>query len=372
MSPRMEVPVPRLLVGATSVAALAVGLAGGWLLARPRQSPRADAVAQGAECASGPCTKFGREGECIQGYCVLGLGACSMDIDCDDGTPCTADRCESGTCASAPVDAACNLSPGRPGVCENGTCEALRAACTQDEDCARPANTCVSVACVDGRCARTAAPPAAPCKSATGAPGACADARCMADLDREPEVKCTSVYDPWAGRVPRCTGGLRFRLPADQVAKAEADLARGIADVVRYDMRAALVGLPQGGYNVVLYNKRDRTVVRGLCDPSFVAYQVAGYTAGSSWKSQNMHVWLAPYREGWGLMTSGSREAVMEGRSKSLLGALGVVEISAFRTWLEKTFYPLRPEGAAPAVAAPARLPEPAPGAKLGAAEAEK
>lgn len=109
-------------------------------------------------------------------------------------------------------------------------------------------------------------------------------------------------------------------------------------------MKVALVELPGGGYNIVAHNRRDRRDVRGLCDPSFVAFNIANYTEGTSWRSANLHVWLTPYRDGWAVPTRGSRAAVQHGKEASQLGAYGVVEVKAFRAWLEQAFKPLDPE----------------------------
>jgi hypothetical protein len=103
----------------------------------------------------------------------------------------------------------------------------------------------------------------------------------------------------------------------------------------------SLVSLPDGGYNVVTLNRRPRTDVHGMCDPSYVAWNVAFFTANSKWKSRTLQIWTKPYEEGWYLSTSGSRNAIRQGRAGSQLGWLGVVHVPTFRKWLDKAFRPL-------------------------------
>jgi hypothetical protein len=52
-----------------------------------------------------------------------------------------------------------------------------------------------------------------------------------------------------------------------------------------------------------------------------------------------LQIWLRSYQEGWAAPTKGSREAVAQGRANSALGAYGVVEVRAFRKWLETQFF---------------------------------
>lgn len=52
---------------------------------------------------------------------------------------------------------------------------------------------------------------------------------------------------------------------------------------------------------------------------------------------------LDPYNDGWQIRTAGGRKGVRRGRDASVLGALGVVDIKGFRTWLQRTFRSLTP-----------------------------
>jgi hypothetical protein len=78
-----------------------------------------------------------------------------------------------------------------------------------------------------------------------------------------------------------------------------------------------------------------------MCDPSYVAWNVAFFTANSKWKSRTLQIWTKPYEEGWYLSTSGSRNAIRQGRAQSQLGWLGVVHVPTFRKWLDRSFRPL-------------------------------
>jgi hypothetical protein len=119
---------------------------------------------------------------------------------------------------------------------------------------------------------------------------------------------------------------------------AREAIAKLIAEDLRYDVHVGLIAVAHGGYNISLTNRRKRDDVRGLVDPSFIAFSLAGYTTRTNWRSRNIQIWLDPYREGWTLPTSGSRRAVRKGKEASELGFLGVVDIPAYRKWLEKAF----------------------------------
>jgi hypothetical protein len=117
-----------------------------------------------------PCFTGKLEGECQAGQCRI---ACAKEADCNDGNPCTADACVSGTCEVA-IDDAADAPPdgntcthdsclgGKPfywpmpsgtscaggkGECESGICSA----CTTAWDCG--ANTdCRAWRCTQGTC----------------------------------------------------------------------------------------------------------------------------------------------------------------------------------------------------------------------------
>ena len=144
-------------------------------------------------------------------------------------------------------------------------------------------------------------------------------------------------------------------MPQEKLREIEAKIAANINQSYRYDVKVSLVEVPGGGYNVVVYNRRPHTDLRGVCDPSFIAWQVADATSNSSWKSRNLHIWLKPYLEGWGLSTRGGRDAVSHARSRSPLGWAGVLDAPSFRKWLEKEFRPLPTVPMGPHEIAPAK-----------------
>jgi hypothetical protein len=153
--------------------------------------------------------------------------------------------------------------------------------------------------------------------------------------------RCKTVWDPYWGAQKLCSKMLSFTMEPDDIAAAEQKIAKNLQNELRYDMKVALVALPDGGYNVVALNRRPRTDVHGMCDPSCVAFDVAFLTANSKWKSRLLQIWTKPYDEGWYLSTSGSRNAIRQGKARSVLGWLGVVNLPTFRKWLDKSFRPL-------------------------------
>lgn len=295
-----------------------------------------------AQCVE-PCSVNGATGECVMNVCVRSSG-CTRDVDCDDGNSCTVEWCgEDGVCGGGSRDGECTLPDAMEGACRSGLCEPRDGhPCAVDSECAGATSECLERACVDGICTTGSRTGVVECSSSTGRSGRCADGNCLADLANDAR-KCVMRWNSYLGWMPDCRSGLKFHLEAEEVARTESDLEKRMASNLRYDLKVALVELVGGGYNIVLHNRRPRTEVRGLCDPSFVAFEMAGFTAGTNWKSQNLHVWLRPYEEGWATPTRGSRIAVEQGRANSALGALGVVDVKAFRTWLEKAFTPLDP-----------------------------
>jgi hypothetical protein len=331
-------------MGRAPLLVLVLLLCGALSCRSPATEPQAcEPPAAVAECDQDLCTRFGLEGVCVKGTCVLGGGACTRDLDCDDGNPCTAEVCEEGRCAGGNRAGTCEAADGAAGVCVQGRCEAaLPPACLSDEDCGASLDGCAERGCVESRCVVGALQDGLDCEDASGRWGACAAGRCSVAGDGEPR-RCQRVWRHGDGWSQDCRTALLRTLPPEEVTRAEQRIEARLADTLRYDMKASLVALHTGGYNIVLHNKRDRDEVRGLCDPSFVAFELASYTAATRWRSQDLHIWLSPYEEGWALPTSGSRVAVARGKASSPLGVFGVVEIKPFRTWLEKSFRPLKP-----------------------------
>ena len=289
-------------------------------------------------CDEGTCSIFGRSGECIRGQCVIS-GGCSDDTDCDDANPCTEERCEQGDCIDRNVTGRCNLPSGGEGSCEGGMCEREPYQCTSDQDCLPPSNTCAVSLCENNQCVRFAQNDGITCVSKRDErKGICESGLCRPSSSPGDEVAARSI------------SSVRLTLPDDEIQLTEQALQKRIAEQLRYDVKVALIPIARGaGYNIVIHNRRDRTEVRGLCDPSLLAFNVAEYTARTNWKSQNLHVWLTPFSEGWAVTTRGSRISVEMGQASSPLGMYGVIDVRAFRIWLEKAFRPIvrgRSEGA--------------------------
>jgi hypothetical protein len=278
-------------------------------------------------CADGVCQRFGVEGDCVRGECILSA-SCSKDTDCDDGNTCTDERCDEGTCVEANVLGPCTTGL-REGQCEGGRCEVAEAVCASDGDC-RSENPCAVATCREGTCKRTAQDDGTECTTVAGRVATCTHGICSAGLS----ASDSAVQNE---------RGVRYVLPTKEVRTIEGALEARIADELRYDMKVVLVPLASGGYNIVLHNRRLRTEVRGLCDPSFVALNIAEYTARTNWKSENLHIWLVPFQEGWAVSTRGSRASVEKGQASSPLGMFGVIDVRAFRTWLERAFTPIEP-----------------------------
>lgn len=99
----------------------------------------------GAACDDGVSCTVGDV--CVEAACVAGPA-----LPCDDGDPCTAERCDTGTCESTP-------SPGL--ACDDGDACTTGDACGADGRCqggpiaCDDGNPCTSDACVDGACVFT-------------------------------------------------------------------------------------------------------------------------------------------------------------------------------------------------------------------------
>lgn len=294
-------------------------------------------------CETGEsCTVEGQDGTCARGVCVLPGGRCSRDIDCGDGRACTRNVCRAGECVVEDRSGGCQRGEDE-GLCRRGYCEPA-ASCTSGERCPEPANPCAKSVCSEEVCEIVYGANQR-CTAASGAEGVCTDGRCdVAEDDLSGKKDCERMYDAYYGEYRTvCKKSLAYVLPEEEREQAERDIEKRIAKELRYDMAVTLVAMPEGGYNIVAYNRHERTDVRGICDPSLVAFTVANYTLGTNWKSRALHVWLNPLEEGWGIATAGSREAVRKGQQASELGFLGVVDIEAFRDWLDREFEPLEP-----------------------------
>ena len=310
---------------------------------QPALSPQEPApLPQECTRIDAPCLRFGYTGECIQNRCVLGGGLCSQDVDCDDEDPCTIDRCHAGTCEQPPREGVCTRGDSEPGKCLDGVCDVVAstpAACTTDADCPQSNHPCHVFRCANSSCIRRQRQEGESCQVASGRAGVCSQGSCVFGMEQA--ERCKTVWDPYWGAQRLCSKTVAFTMEPAEIASAEQKIAKDLQTELRYEMKVALVALPDGGYNVVTLNRRPRTDLHGMCDPSYVAWNVAFFTASSKWKSRLLQIWTKPYDEGWYLSTSGSRSAMRQGRAGSALGWLGVVHVPTFRKWLDKSFRPL-------------------------------
>ena len=313
------------------------------------------------------CTRYGIAGTCIDQRCVLPSGSCNYDIDCDDGNACTDTRCDKGTCASYLTQGSCHLGDGA-GVCISGECVAAPPSqCATSADCGAPNDgQCWAWVCTAGACVNTSNVDGGACRAPSGREGTCHTGLCSVDLtgDGRNSTVCRTLYDPWWGLTYRdCDPGLKYRLSGDALTDAAHTIEKDIAKTLHYDVAVRLVPIADGGYNIVVHNLNDRHTVKGLIDPSFVAFSIANATARSSWRSRQAQIWVTPYSEGWSIPTSGSRAAIRKGRAASGLGLFGVVDIDAYRGYLEKAFASLPAAQALPGTVALDVVPAAAPAA---------
>lgn len=349
-----EVTPPYAWIGAILIAA---AVAGAWFIVNSPSAPAgeggpADAgvgdatePARVVECeGTGACERWGQLGTCLAGHCLL-LGACNFDVDCDDGNDCTSERCDAGVCVGASHPGSCELGgageAAEVGACYDDTCVAeLPQACTADDACADGTPPCHVGTCTNGACSLAVALDGTSCDIASGITGSCNAGHCVATVDETARhVRCRPAYTRRGTVEESCSPtDTRYRMPtADLIAEA-ARVETRIREGVLYDVHVSLVPLADGGYNIVLFNRRSRDEVAGLVDPSFVAFEIGGFTQSSSWRSRLLQVWLTPYEDGWQISTEGGRHALRRGRAASMLGFLGVVNIQAFRRWLQEAF----------------------------------
>ena len=346
--------------------------------------------------ATGACArKFGAvevSGKCVRGWCITDGPGCIRDDDCQAGGECLTRFCKDGQCEALPASGPCPLEDSEGichlGVCENPnllrgqTCTWLDAGVPVDggvaadaglaEPCPDPENPCLFPTCRAGRCDYAPRQDGEECRTGAGGPGKCAAGRCRLDGERAvlAEKTCRKVkrrrFNYWMGyhtrQEKKCRTSLRYRIDADELATQRKKLQEGVAKGVHYDVAAGLVALPDGGYNIIVVNTRGRDDIRGLVDPSFVAFHLGGFTSKTNWKSRRLQIWLDGLEEGWGLPTSGGRRALRKGKQASALGWLGVVDVSAYRKWLEAAFMPLPAGSPVPGVVVKASVSGGAPG----------
>lgn len=130
-----------------------------------------------ADCKHGACDWRGRCQIEVTSAC------CEVDADCDDGNPCTADRCEADECGSDPPPAGC---------------------CGTNADC-DDGNPCNVDRCVDSACVHSGDVVPGCCQSAVDCDDGdlCSDERCVDNQCQSPAVCCESNFS-CAGSCRNC------------------------------------------------------------------------------------------------------------------------------------------------------------------------
>jgi hypothetical protein len=308
-------------------------------------------------------TSAGIGASCVQGVCVTDGPGCIYDSDCFDNNPCIVHTCEEGICKpySDLNESEC-IEPesGLKGICAGTTCvvtkntfeENVKNLCnTEDEnfneeECVFSNNSCMKYDIKGSKYVQL--PNGTDCENNLGAPGKCQTGYCRYDDDIEikTEVKCGyknyyNAYGQIVYREKRCRNkkGMQFKISNEELKKASSKLKKSIMKNLRYDVHVGIVHSHSGGYNIIITNTNRKDKVRGMIDPSLVAWEIAEFTRKTNWRSANLQVWTRPRHDGWHMSTSGSRKAVRKGQAGAgWLGMYGVVNVRTFRVWLEKNF----------------------------------
>jgi hypothetical protein len=304
------------------------------------------------------CDHLNVAATCVLGVCLADGPNCLYNSDCYTDNPCVSHRCDEGTCAGAliPDRTECtSVESGVQGQCLQGVCTPtvsrgdIELVCSKEflkdqdelgvERCPFSASECMSY-----NIKKNEFEPLKDglnCESHNGALGQCSGGYCLYDeeltLNREPN--CRIIRDGWGRKRKKCKKTLKYQLDDVTIKKVQAKVKKSVLTTMRYDVHIGVIKGFDGGYNLVVTNKHTQNVVRGMVDPSLVAWEVAQYTQRSNWRSGYLQVWMSPRHDGWQIPTSGSRKALRKGRAKAgWLGQLGVVDLKTYRVWLEKTF----------------------------------
>lgn len=308
-------------------------------------------------------TSAGVAASCIQGVCVTDGPGCIYDSDCFDSNPCVVHTCEDGMCKpySNSSESSCeDPETGLNGICAGTTCVVLKKTLEEniknvcdteaegfdEEECVFSSNSCMKFVMKEN--AFKQLPNGTECENNLGAPGQCRSGYCRYDdnIEIKSEVKCgyKNYYDN-RGRViyreRKCRNKkkMQFKIDNEKLSKAAKKLKKSIMKNLRYDVHVGIVHSHSGGYNIVITNTNKKNKVRGMIDPSLIAWEIASFTKKTNWRSANLQVWTRPRHDGWHMSTSGSRRAVRKGQAGAgWLGMYGVVNVRTFRVWLEKNF----------------------------------
>ena len=308
-------------------------------------------------------TSAGVAASCVQGVCVTDGPGCIYDSDCFDSNPCVVHTCEDGMCKpySNSSESSCeDPETGLNGICAGTTCVVLKKTLEEniknvcdteaegfnEEECVFSSNSCMKFVMKEN--AFKHLPNGTECENNLGAPGQCRSGYCRYDdnIEIKSEVMCgyKNYYDN-RGRViyreRKCRNKkkMQFKINNKKLSKAAKKLKKSIMKNLRYDVHVGIVHSHSGGYNIVITNTNKNNKVRGMIDPSLIAWEIASFTKKTNWRSANLQVWTRPRHDGWHMSTSGSRRAVRKGQAAAgWLGMYGTVNVRTFRVWLEKNF----------------------------------
>ena len=319
---------------------------------------------------------------CIDGYCVASGPGCLYDSDCYNENQCVEHTCINNTCQILiKKEVACETLEGYKGTCNAGVClvdnieQQSTEMCTAfyntleqekiaqekkknnskksqntieeiiEEDtstainqCILTENDCMHFNMQTGHVENVAN--GTECENELGIYGTCQNGYCKYEKSvHEKEKNCYKRYDYWGRAITVCKENVKAELSFEKLNENRNDLTRKIVKALKYDVHVGLIKSYDGGYNIIITNTRKRNVVRGMVDPSLVAWDIALFTRKTNWKSNHAQIWTLPRKEGWHIPTDGSRKALRKGQAAAgILGIFGVVELETYREWLEKKF----------------------------------
>ena len=300
---------------------------------------------------------------CIQGVCVTDGPGCLYDSDCFDSNPCVVHTCEEGMCKpySEHNQSECiDPETGLGGICAGTTCVVLRETFAENidsvcdvksesfsaDECVFSSNDCMKF--VFKKNSFEHLPNGTSCENILGAPGTCQSGYCKYDdrIESKPDIRCSyqNYYDDWGNIIHRqknCRNKkkIKFKISDEKIRSAASKIKTSIMKNLRYDVHVGIVQSYNGGYNIIITNTHKKDKVRGMIDPSLIAWNIATFTKRTNWRSANLQVWIRPRHDGWHMTTSGSRKAVKKGQEGAgWLGRYGVINVKQFRIWLEKNF----------------------------------
>ena len=319
---------------------------------------------------------------CIDGVCVTSGPGCLYDSDCYNENQCVEHTCINNSCqVLTKKNSTCETLEGYKGTCSSGVCLVENITQQSTEMCAafyntleqekiekekkakkqkkqkvedtieNPISESVSVnQCIlaESDClhfdtqTKTIEKVAngTECENELGIYGTCQNGYCKYERStHEKEKNCYKRYNYWGQAITVCKENMKAELNFESLNESRSKLTQTILKSMKYDVHVGLVKSYDGGYNIIITNTRKKNVVRGMIDPSLVAWNIALFTRKTDWKSNHAQIWTTPRQDGWHIPTDGSRKALRKGQAAAgILGIFGIVELETYREWLEKKF----------------------------------